>query len=330
MPPKVSAPGKKGIFMKLLSILIATVAFLGACVEQPQEGAAARSNQRNDISSDEVDGWTAELLEHRRKKDEEFRTSITSPMAGIQYLMSEPRDTIYLTRKNDTFGIAYVAVRDAILMINKERDRWYWYDQGWNVICERNGEQLPNGAPLEDSVRFRIDHFTATPHPRTNQVAFIVFDPQRPEKKSFEHLVYFPPDKKYAVPAQLIEFSEYDEVTMLTNQNLEKVFYRYGKIEFELEGKEQELTVFKYELSGEKAETLFVPFKDATTVKESYGAGRFLEFPEPKEKRFVLDFNRSFNPSCNYSPAYNCPIPPKENHLEVAIRAGEKTYPTMH
>jgi uncharacterized protein (DUF1684 family) len=49
--------------------------------------------------------------------------------------------------------------------------------------------------------------------------------------------------------------------------------------------------------------------------------------PVPEGSQLTLDFNRAFNPLCNYSPAYNCAIPPKENHLEVAIRAGEKTYP---
>ena len=52
-----------------------------------------------------------------------------------------------------------------------------------------------------------------------------------------------------------------------------------------------------------------------------------MEMEEPEVEDFVLDFNRCFNPLCNYSPAYNCPYPPEENHLEVAVRAGEKTYP---
>ena len=90
------------------------------------------------------------------------------------------------------------------------------------------------------------------------------------------------------------------------------------------------MTAFKYALSGEGSDGLFIPFKDATSGRETYGAGRFLEIHEPDEERFTLDFNRCFNPLCNYSPAYNCPIPPRENHLEIAIEAGEKTYPMDH
>jgi uncharacterized protein (DUF1684 family) len=97
-------------------------------------------------------------------------------------------------------------------------------------------------------------------------------------------------------------------------------------VEFEWEGKTRELTAFKYELSGDDSSRLFVPFMDATTSRESYREGRLIEIEEPETERFELDFNRAVNPPCAYSPAYDCPIPPEENHLTLPIRAGEKTY----
>ena len=113
---------------------------------------------------------------------------------------------------------------------------------------------------------------------------------------------------------------------MSTSRDLIKTFFRYAKIRFELDGTDLELSAFKSELSGEDSEDLFIPFRDATSGRESYGAGRFLSIDEPDNDRFVLDFNRCYNPLCNYSPAYNCAVPPAENHLAVPIRAGEKTY----
>ena len=145
--------------------------------------------------------------------------------------------------------------------------------------------------------------------------------------QSFESLLYFEPDPVYAVDARLVPFPDPEPVTMLTSRNLEKSFLRYAKIRFRLDGTEQELSAFKYWLEGEGSTILFIPFRDATSGKQSYGAGRFLEIEEPEAEQFVLDFNLSFNPLCNYSPAYNCAIPPRENHLDVAILAGEKTYP---
>ena len=73
---------------------------------------------------------------------------------------------------------------------------------------------------------------------------------------------------------------------------------------------------------GEKDFSLF--FTDATTGKESYGLGRYLEAEPRPDGRYVLDFNRCYDPACAYSEHYNCPIPPRTNHLKVAVRAGEK------
>lgn len=248
-------------------------------------------------------------------------------MAGSQYLLSDPRETIYLTRKDKTFGLAYFPpVPDAVLMIVKEIDRWYWYDQGLNVICEQNEEQMPNGSPINAPARFLIEGFFVLVHRQGNQFAFAIFDHEREEMTSFEHLEYFPPDAAYVVDARLMKFAEHEEVTLPTNQNSEEVFHRYGEIAFPLEGETRILTVFEYARPVARSSRLFVPFKDATTNRESYWGGRVLEIEEPEKEHLQLDFNRACNPPCSYSPAYNCPIPPAENTLEIAIRAGEKTY----
>ena len=115
---------------------------------------------------------------------------------------------------------------------------------------------------------------------------------------------------------------------MITNRNLEKTFTRYAEIRFELQNTPLVLTAFKSNMGkNEISPILFIPFKDGTTGNETYPAGRFLEIPEPRGVQFVLEFNQCFNPLCNYSLAYNCPVPPPENHLSVPIPAGEKTYP---
>jgi uncharacterized protein (DUF1684 family) len=79
---------------------------------------------------------------------------------------------------------------------------------------------------------------------------------------------------------------------------------------------------------------LFLSFRDATSGKETYGAGRYL-FDTAKGAdlggeggRLVLDFNFAYNPSCSYDPRWACPLAPPENRLPVAVRAGERTPPT--
>lgn len=271
--------------------------------------------------------WIQELIEHREEVDEDYRTSRTSPMAGAQYLKSEPVDKVYLMREDRIFDLAYSVDPAAEIVVSKEGEGWVWEDLGGNTVCEVEDERVATGSSLEDPATFTIAGLTLSFYPAEDRVTFIVFDPERPVFKAFEHLLYFPPDKSYAVPAKLAKIAEPDEVEMITNRNLKKTFYRYAKLEFQVGGEDQELTAYKYALTGEGSDSLFIPFKDATTGDETYGAGRFIDVDEPESEHFLLDFNRAYNPLCNYSPAYNCPVPPRENHLRVAIRAGERTYP---
>ena len=73
--------------------------------------------------------------------------------------------------------------------------------------------------------------------------------------------------------------------------------------------------------------TLFLAFADATSAKESYGAGRYLDIKKvPGSTSLILDFNKAYNPYCAYNENFSCPFPPSENLLHVAITAGEKVY----
>ena len=129
------------------------------------------------------------------------------------------------------------------------------------------------------------------------------------------------------MPARLERLPDPETVIMLTSRNLEKRFVRYARLHFTVDGTACALAAFKSAADASDDRTLFVPFTDVTTGAETYPAGRFLDLDEPAGEIVVLDFNRAYNPLCNYSPAYNCPIPPAENRLPVAIRAGELTYP---
>ena len=68
---------------------------------------------------------------------------------------------------------------------------------------------------------------------------------------------------------------------------------------------------------------LFFIFRDATSGKTTYGAGRFLHADPPKDGRVILDFNKAYSPPCAVTPYATCPLPPPQNRLPVAIEAGE-------
>ena len=206
--------------------------------------------------------------------------------------------------------------------------KWYWDDAAPGVTC-RLGERavIPAVDALTAGSLFKAGRFTLAVYPGADTLALIVFDPQRRQLLAFEHLLYFAPDPAFVVNARLAKFPEQREVKIITTRKLEKTFYRYARIRFSLAGRELELTALKSSLEGPDSDTLFIPFKDGTNGSESYEVGRFIDVPEPAGNEFILDFNRCYNPLCNYSPAYNCPLPPLENILDVVIPAGEKTYP---
>jgi len=148
------------------------------------------------------------------------------------------------------------------------------------------------------------------------------------DRSRFKGLEYYPPDPDYRFELELHEHPEKQSVRMAYTKGNEQDFLRWGEFRFKISGREQALQAYKS--SGEE-EMLFVPFKDATSGKETYGAGRYLDL-EPKRDRiaegeWILDFNQAYNPWCAYSEAYTCPFVPAENWLEVPILAGEKSYP---
>jgi len=69
---------------------------------------------------------------------------------------------------------------------------------------------------------------------------------------------------------------------------------------------------------------IFLGFTDETTNKETYGAGRYINLELNNKNHYVVDFNYAYNPYCAYNPKYSCAIPSRENHLKIAIEAGEK------
>ena len=137
-------------------------------------------------------------------------------------------------------------------------------------------------------------------------------------------LRYFPPDPKYKVHTMLHKYDNPERVSMTTSKGTRQQFHRLGYFEFEIEGRTVKLQAYK---SAEReSNELFIPFKDGTSGKESYAAARYLDIEEKPGNNYMIDFNYAYNPYCAYSEDYVCPLPPKENWLEVRILAGEMNY----
>ncbi len=160
--------------------------------------------------------------------------------------------------------------------------------------------------------------------------AIIVFDPQSPRYKLYKGMQWFPPDLSYHIVAALNPNPSPDTTIILSTRGNQRRAVRMGWFDFKIDGKQcrLEATRLLEPGVGEKEFSLF--FKDATTGKETYSVGRYLDAKELPDGRYVLDFNMCYDPACAYSDHYNCPIPPKENQLTVAIRAGQMDAHYMH
>jgi uncharacterized protein len=124
-----------------------------------------------------------------------------------------------------------------------------------------------------------------------------------------------------------VERAEPTRLELRTSNNGAMTFRRFGIAQFIYASAQLDLEV--YWLDG-YAGGLFLPFADATSGHETYGAGRYLLDTVKgadlghHNDRLVLDFNFAYQPSCAYDPRWTCPLTPPANRLPVPVRAGER------
>ena len=155
---------------------------------------------------------------------------------------------------------------------------------------------------------------------RDERMGIRLRDTASPQVKNFKGLQRFPLDRKWVVKARL-EKNNDAGISILNVLGQTNVIASPGKLMFTIDGKEYRLDALTED------DQLFIIFGDATSGKETYAAGRFLYAPLPDANgETILDFNQSLNPPCAFSPYATCPLPPPQNILPIAIRAGEKNY----
>jgi len=167
---------------------------------------------------------------------------------------------------------------------------------------------------------------------RREKDAFFKEDPHSPIpwalREKFTGLAYFPPSPKYRFTVTLHRSPKPEPVTLATSKGIPRDMLKWGYFEFSVDGQTRRLQVYKsIPKPGEHDESLFVPFRDATSGKETYGAARYMDLAIQKTDAYELDFNVAYNPYCAYSDDYVCPFPPRENWLDIRIEAGERNFP---
>jgi uncharacterized protein (DUF1684 family) len=167
---------------------------------------------------------------------------------------------------------------------------------------------------------------------REDKNRFFREHPQSPipfeERGNFKGLDYYPPNPGNRFELELHEHSDKQMIQIEDTGGNMRDMIRWGEFRFTIDAEECTLQAYK---SDPHEEQLFIPFRDATSGKETYGAGRYLDLDYHTDRRpegkWVLDLNRAYNPWCAYSENYVCPFVPVENWLTVPVRVGEKSYP---
>ena len=150
------------------------------------------------------------------------------------------------------------------------------------------------------------------------------------EREGFQGLRYWPPDPEYRFETEFREHSDKKVRKVQDTGGNVRDLIRWGEFRFRAGGRECVLHAYK---SDPEEKRLFVPFRDTTSSRESYGAGRYIDLEPPgdmtEEGRCIFELNKAYNPWCAYSDAYVCPFVPPENCLKVPIRAGEKSFHSL-
>ena len=139
-------------------------------------------------------------------------------------------------------------------------------------------------------------------------------------RKQFKGLNFYPVDSTYRVTAPLEPIATRDTVWMAESTGGMAPKVRIGHVNVPFPDDTVRLSVFR--VQGQ--ETLWIPFGDATNQSTTYPAGRYLDVPMQADSTLVLDFNKAYNPTCDYNPDYTCPLPPSENRIPFAVPAGEQ------
>jgi uncharacterized protein len=159
---------------------------------------------------------------------------------------------------------------------------------------------------------------------RTEKNDFFASHPQSPltpaQKQDFKGLHYFDENPSLRFDVKVSPFAEREQIEIQTSTGDVRVYKRFGRFKFLVDGREAELTIYEIDHG------YFLPFVDSLAGVETYPAGRYLDLEPLPGDHFLVDFNLAYNPYCAYNKAWSCPLTPFENRLKVPIRAGEKLF----
>ena len=171
-------------------------------------------------------------------------------------------------------------------------------------------------AAADDSIRVQIEALRAAKDSLLKSEDSPLLPAQRAR---FEQLAYYPIDLRYRLRGELHIYGRQRIVEIPNTDSTITELERFGRFVSAFGEKDFWLEVYRSPQTGEAE----VFFKDLTNGHTTYGGGRYARLTREDDGMYVIDFNNAYNPYCAYNPAYICPLPPRQNHLDFAVEAGE-------
>jgi uncharacterized protein (DUF1684 family) len=273
-----------------------------------------------------LDPKTAEAVIKEIEKDradtkEWLRSSPTSYLAAVDRVNFNEKQMLSVGRGADNdvrLEAADIELHHLRIMVNGDRFRVEGVDP--NARFKTNNEVKREATVDPSSVQvgrfiLRLSH--------QRYPAIIVFDPQSPRFKEYKGLDYFPIDLSYRYELSLKRDAKPEKIVIMSTRGNRRNAERVGWFDFLVGDSPCRLEATRLLEPGSTDGDISVFFRDATSGKETYPLGRYVDAKKLANGKFLLDFNQAYNPACAFSEFYNCPIPPKSNMLQIAIRAGE-------
>jgi uncharacterized protein (DUF1684 family) len=269
----------------------------------------------------EADSVTQAILKHRADTETWLKSDPTSFLATVQRVDFGAKTTLTVgsTPAND-LRIADSSVAENHLRVTVAGDSFRVEALDPRATFRVQDEERRAATVGPSSIRIgrfllRLSH--------QRFPAIIVFDPASPRFAEYKGLRYFPVDLSYRFLLPLTPSPRPDTVMIFSTRGNRRRALLVGWFDFMAGGRRCRLEATRLLEPGVGENDLSVFFRDATTGRESYPVGRYVDPPRLPDGRYLLDFNLCYNPTCAVSDHYNCPIPPRKNVLKVAIRAGE-------
>ncbi|WP_246131544.1 DUF1684 domain-containing protein [Aquimarina intermedia] len=144
---------------------------------------------------------------------------------------------------------------------------------------------------------------------------------------TFESLDFFEINTAMCIKAKFVRTPYETPFIMKTSTESESVYVKFGEAHFQINKTPYILNIYQNQelkTQPEFEDYLFLPFTDLSNGITTYFGGRYIDLKIPEGNSILIDFNTAYNPNCAYNERYSCPLPPKENHLDLEILAGVK------